>query len=74
MHHRRWWCWPNPIAHEALKRCENIDIIVKGEGEPVLKHLIPAVLSRGDFSERSIHCLSKRWTGARKSEALSGQG
>ncbi len=41
---------PTLMAGEALKQCENIDIIVKGEGEPVLKHLIPAVLNHGDFS------------------------
>jgi radical SAM superfamily enzyme YgiQ (UPF0313 family) len=41
---------PTLKAHEALKRCANIDVIVKGEGEPVLKHLIPAALNHGDFS------------------------
>ena len=41
---------PTLQANRALKRCENIDIIVKGEGETVLKHLIPAVLNHGDFS------------------------
>ena len=42
---------PTLSAHEALGRCEHIDIIVKGEGEPVLKHLIPAVFGHGNFSE-----------------------
>lgn len=41
---------PTLKAAEALERCPNIDIIVKGEGEPVLKHLIPAALSNRDFS------------------------
>jgi radical SAM superfamily enzyme YgiQ (UPF0313 family) len=42
---------PTLSANEALSRCENIDIIVKGEGEPVLKHLIPAVFGHRNFSE-----------------------
>jgi radical SAM superfamily enzyme YgiQ (UPF0313 family) len=42
---------PTLQANEALKRCVNIDVIVKGEGETVLKHLIPAALSHGDFSD-----------------------
>jgi len=41
---------PTLKANEALKRCANIDVVVKGEGEPVLKHLIPAALSNRDFS------------------------
>ena len=49
--HRCWRCWSDSSANEALKRCENIDVIVKGEGEPVLKHLIPAVLSHRNFSD-----------------------
>jgi radical SAM superfamily enzyme YgiQ (UPF0313 family) len=40
---------PTLKAKEALTRCSNIDVIVKGEGEPVLKHLIPALLNNGDF-------------------------
>ena len=42
---------PTLQANEALKRCANIDVVVKGEGETVLKHLIPAALSHGDFSD-----------------------
>ena len=42
---------PTLNANEALKRCVNIDVVVKGEGEPVLKHLIPAVLNHGNFFE-----------------------
>lgn len=42
---------PTLMAKEALTRCENIDVIVKGEGETVLKHLIPAALSQRNFSE-----------------------
>jgi radical SAM superfamily enzyme YgiQ (UPF0313 family) len=42
---------PTLQAHEALKRCMNIDVIVKGEGETVLKYLIPAALSHRDFSD-----------------------
>jgi radical SAM superfamily enzyme YgiQ (UPF0313 family) len=41
---------PTLKAKEALARCPDIDIIAKGEGEPVLKHLIPAALSNGDFA------------------------
>jgi radical SAM superfamily enzyme YgiQ (UPF0313 family) len=41
---------PTLMAYEALKQCENIDVIVKGEGEPVLKHLIPAALNHRNFS------------------------
>ena len=41
---------PTLKANEALKRCANIDVIVKGEGEPVLKHLIPAALNHRNFS------------------------
>jgi radical SAM superfamily enzyme YgiQ (UPF0313 family) len=41
---------PTLMAREALNHCENIDVIVKGEGEPVLKHLIPAALNHGNFS------------------------
>ncbi len=41
---------PTLKANEAMKRCANIDIIVKGEGEPVLKHLIPAALNHKNFS------------------------
>lgn len=35
---------PTLKAKEALTRCNNIDIIVKGEGETVLKQLVPALL------------------------------
>ena len=42
---------PTLMAREALKQCENIDVIVKGEGEPVLKHLIPAALNHRNFSD-----------------------
>jgi radical SAM superfamily enzyme YgiQ (UPF0313 family) len=42
---------PTLQANEALERCPNIDVIVKGEGEPVLKHLIPAALNHRDFSD-----------------------
>ena len=42
---------PTLMANEALKRCENIDIVVKGEGETVLQHLIPAALDHGNFSD-----------------------
>jgi len=41
---------PTLKAKDALARCPDIDIIVKGEGEPVIRHLIPAVLGTGDFS------------------------
>jgi radical SAM superfamily enzyme YgiQ (UPF0313 family) len=41
---------PTLQANEALKRCANIDVIVKGEGEPALKYLIPAALSNRNFS------------------------
>lgn len=41
---------PTLMAGEALKLCDNIDVIVKGEGEPVLKYLIPAALNHRDFS------------------------
>jgi len=42
---------PTLKAKDALMRCPNIDVIVKGEGEPVLKHLIPESLNNGDFSK-----------------------
>ena len=42
---------PTLSAQEALSLCENIDIIVKGEGEPVLKHLITAVFGHGRLSD-----------------------
>ena len=42
---------PTLKAKESLQKCDDIDIIVKGEGEPILKHLIPAALSNGDFAE-----------------------
>ena len=42
---------PTLSAHEALGRCKNIDIIVKGEGETVLKHLLPAVFGHRNFSD-----------------------
>ncbi len=41
---------PTLMAHEAMKNCPNIDAIVKGEGESVLPHLIPAALADGDLS------------------------
>jgi radical SAM superfamily enzyme YgiQ (UPF0313 family) len=41
---------PTLKASEALRRCRDIDIIVKGEGEPVLKHLIPAIFNQGDLA------------------------
>jgi len=42
---------PTLMAREALENCENIDVIVKGEGEPVLKHLIPAALNHRNYSD-----------------------
>lgn len=42
---------PTMMAKEALARCADIDVIVKGEGEPVIKHLIFAAINHGDFSE-----------------------
>ncbi|MEN6320318.1 MAG: radical SAM protein [Syntrophaceae bacterium] len=42
---------PTLMAKEALTRCEHIDIIVKGEGETVLKHLIPAILTDRNYSD-----------------------
>jgi radical SAM superfamily enzyme YgiQ (UPF0313 family) len=42
---------PTLKAKEALQRCPNVDIIVKGEGEPVLKLLIPAILNHGKLSD-----------------------
>ena len=41
---------PTLMAREALGHCKNIDIIVKGEGEPVLSHLIRALFEKGDLS------------------------
>lgn len=41
---------PTLMACEAMKRCEDIDVIVKGEGETVLKHLIPEALNGRNFS------------------------
>jgi radical SAM superfamily enzyme YgiQ (UPF0313 family) len=41
---------PTLKAKDALIRCADLDVIVKGEGEPVLKHLIPAAISNGDFA------------------------
>jgi len=41
---------PTLTAGESLERCGDIDVIVKGEGEPVLKHLIPAALGDRDYS------------------------
>ncbi len=41
---------PTLKAGEALARCPDIDVIVKGEGEPVIEHLIPKALGNGDFS------------------------
>jgi radical SAM superfamily enzyme YgiQ (UPF0313 family) len=41
---------PTLSAKIALQRCKDIDIIVKGEAEPVLKHLIPAAIDDNDFS------------------------
>jgi radical SAM superfamily enzyme YgiQ (UPF0313 family) len=40
---------PTLQAAEALRRCANIDIIVKGEGETALEQLIPALLNNGDL-------------------------
>lgn len=42
---------PTLKAKEALARCPEIDVIVRGEGEPVVKHLIPAVFENGDFTK-----------------------
>lgn len=42
---------PTLMAKDALMRCPDIDVIVKGEGEPVLKHLIPAALKNQAFFE-----------------------
>lgn len=42
---------PTLMANEAVRNCTNIDVVVRGEGEPVLEHLIPAALSQGDFSK-----------------------
>lgn len=41
---------PTLMADEAIINCPDIDIIVKGEGEPVLKHLIPTIFKKGDLS------------------------
>lgn len=41
---------PTLSATEAISRCANIDVIVKGEGEPVLKDLLSALLGHGDLS------------------------
>jgi radical SAM superfamily enzyme YgiQ (UPF0313 family) len=41
---------PTLMASEAMRRCEDIDVIVKGEGETVLKHLIPEALNGRNFS------------------------
>ena len=41
---------PTLMADEAIRNCENIDAIVKGEGEPVIEHLISAALTHGDLS------------------------
>lgn len=42
---------PTLMANEAVENCPNIDAVVRGEGEPALKHLIPAALTHGDFSK-----------------------
>jgi len=42
---------PTLMAKEALTRCEHVDIIIKGEGETVLKHLIPTILKDGNYSD-----------------------
>jgi radical SAM superfamily enzyme YgiQ (UPF0313 family) len=42
---------PTLKAREALNRCEHIDVIVKGEGEPVLKRLIHEIFNHRDFSK-----------------------
>lgn len=42
---------PTLRAKKALGQCPNIDIIVKGEGEPVLKQLITAAFTNGDYSK-----------------------
>jgi len=42
---------PTLMANEALRNCPNIDGIVKGEGEPVLDHLISAAMTHGDYAE-----------------------
>jgi radical SAM superfamily enzyme YgiQ (UPF0313 family) len=42
---------PTLMANEALKRCKDVDVIVKGEGETVLKHLIPEALNGRNFSK-----------------------
>ena len=42
---------PTLQAKEALKKCPQIDIIVKGEGETFIKHFIPSALKHLDFSD-----------------------
>jgi radical SAM superfamily enzyme YgiQ (UPF0313 family) len=42
---------PTLKAREALERCPSIDIIVKGEGEPILKYLIPAIFNQERLSD-----------------------
>lgn len=64
---------PTLSAREALSRCENIDIIVKGEGEPVLEHLIPAVFEHGRFSDVPSIVYRKDGHNPRKSKASCGQ-
>ena len=49
----RWWCWSNLQAKKPSSGA-NIDVIVKGEGETVLEHLIPAILNHTDFPRSSV--------------------
>mgnify|MGYP004701713719 CR=1 FL=1 len=55
---RQWDCLivaggvgPSLKAKEALERCQDIDIIVKGEGEPALEGLVAAVLGTGRLAD-----------------------
>ena len=41
---------PTLMAPLALGRCENIDIIVRGEGEPVIGPLVRTLLQKGNLS------------------------
>ncbi|HSO20361.1 MAG TPA: radical SAM protein [Desulfosarcina sp.] len=41
---------PTLKARQALERCPDIDIVVKGEGEPVLGRLIAEIVGNRDFS------------------------
>ena len=42
---------PTLTAKDALERCKDIDIIVKGEGETVLEPLVQATVTTGSFAD-----------------------